>query len=285
MCDKTLTLMCVHAHPDDEAIGTGGILSRYSEEGLRTVLVVATMGELGELNGKIITEEDERAKLAELRRKELERSCQILGIQEVYFLNYRDSGMAGTEANTHPCCFAHATLEEAGSRLARIIRLEKPDIITCYNERGIYGHPDHIQVNLVTTYAFDRVGEAGFFSGLGMPPWRPKKLYYQAIPLSRFKMLARVMEERGENFKYDPDFLGTSEEKITTKVDVRRYLDRKRAALRSHQSQVGPDSFFMHYPQDIQEEILGYEYFVCVRNSIGPLPGSMTESSLFQGLL
>src|SRR5262245_7910064 len=141
---EPLTLMIVHAHPDDEVIGSGGTLARYSDEGVQTVLVTATLGEEGEIVVADLNTPEVKARLAEVRREELRRAAAILGITHQEFLGYRDSGMAGTPANDHPDCFHQADMEEATGRLVRLVRAYRPQVLVSYNEHGGYGHPDHI---------------------------------------------------------------------------------------------------------------------------------------------
>jgi LmbE family N-acetylglucosaminyl deacetylase len=171
---ERLTLMAVHAHPDDECIGTGGCLARYNDEGGRAVLVTATYGEEGEIVDPEMHAEEIRPKLGDVRIEELRCACKVLGIRENYFLGYRDSGMAGTPANQHPECFAQADLAEATGRMVRLIRDVRPHVVTCSNEYGGYGHPDHIQVNRVTVAAFHAAGNPTQYPELGLPPGNRK---------------------------------------------------------------------------------------------------------------
>ena len=134
---ERLTLMAVHAHPDDECMSTGGSLARYREEGLRTILVTATRGEEGEIVTRTMDPENSEPKLGDVREEELlVQACHILNVEELHMLGYRDSGMAGTPANNHPECLAQADLDEATGRLVRLIRQSRPHVITCYDENG-----------------------------------------------------------------------------------------------------------------------------------------------------
>jgi len=262
-------LMVVHAHPDDEAIGTGGILKKYADRGVRTVLVLATKGEAGEIDGRVPTH-DEKAALVDLRLDELGCSCRILGIEKTYFLGYRDSGMAGTPENTAPGAFAAADMEEATRRLVAIIRQEKPDVITTYNENGTYGHPDHITVNRVTVRAFEDAGRVDRFKELTSEPWQPFKLYYQATPLSRIRKMGQIMRSRAEQLSVDPESMGTEDERITTWVDIRDVIKHKFAAIQCHSSQVGENSFFNRFDEKEREALFGSECFVWVAGSERP---------------
>lgn len=275
-----LTLMTVHAHPDDEAIGTGGILKKYSRRGIRTVLVLATRGEAGEIDGHPPVGEDKR-RVATLRLKELECSCRVLGIQKVCFMGYRDSGMVGSPENNHPGSLATADPEEATRRLVRIIQEERPHVITTYNERGTYGHPDHIAVNRITLKAFEVAGQADHHSDSAWSPWNPAKLYYQAIPLSRIRRMVGFMKNRAEELGIDPESMGTPDEAITTWVDIRDVLDEKFAAIRCHRSQIGESSFFNQFTEHQRRELFGFE---CYRWVTGDIKPKDREADLFEGI-
>ncbi len=281
-----LTIMAVHAHPDDECLSTGGTLARYSSEGLRTVLVTATRGEEGEIVDPEMDPDEVRPKLADVRLKELACACACLGVEEHYVLGYRDSGMAGTPANHHPECFAQADLDEATGRLVRLIRTLRPHVLTCYNENGGYGHPDHIQVNRVTVAAFHAAGDPSRYPDIGPAPWQPQKLYYTAYPRSYILKRYELMRRLGARTPLDrPDFdprkVGTPDAAITTQVQIRDFLPRKMAALRCHRSQVAPDWWYLRIPDDVLRTQFDREFFVCVASH---LPPQTPEDDLFAGL-
>ncbi|NIQ37130.1 MAG: GlcNAc-PI de-N-acetylase [Proteobacteria bacterium] len=277
---EPLVLMVVHAHPDDEAIGSGGILRKYSNQGIRTVLVVATKGEAGEIDGRIPTDE-ERERIVDLRLEELECSRRILGVQHVHFMGYRDSGMAGTPENKFPGAFAAADLEEAVGRLVQIIRRERPHVITTYNEKGTYGHPDHIMVNRVTVRAFEDAGRSDRYPDQDVSPWQPRKLYVQEIPLSRIRKLGEIMRSRAKQLDIDPESMGVVDDGITTWIDIRDVLSEKFAAIRCHKSQVGENSFFNQFSKGQRVELFGFE---CFRWAAGQSKPKGRETDLFDGL-
>jgi LmbE family N-acetylglucosaminyl deacetylase len=277
---NSLTLMTIHAHPDDEAIGTGGILKRYSNRGIQTVLVLATKGEAGEIDGRVPVG-DERAHTADLRLRELQCSREILGITRVHFLDYRDSGMAGSLENKQPGAFAAADPEEATKRLVRIIRQEKPHVITTYNQKGTYGHPDHIAVNQITMRAFRAASRSDCYQDLGLRPWHPAKLYHQVIPLSRIRKMVGFMKARAEQLGIDPEFMGTEDQTIHTWVDIRNVLEDKFAAIRCHKSQVGENGFFDQFTESQRRELFGFECFIWVAGNVKPRE---KESDLFEGI-
>lgn len=201
---EPLTLMAVHAHPDDECFGTGGVLAKYAAEGVRTVLVTATRGEEGEIHDPDLVEAEARPRLAEIRTEELRRATAILQIGAQEFLGYRDSGMAGTPANGHPDNFHNADLDEATGRLVRLIRQHRPQVLVTYNEDGSYGHPDHIQCYRVTQLAFDAAGNPSRYPEAG-PAWQPRKLYATAWSRERWQAFRAALEERGIAWPFGRD--------------------------------------------------------------------------------
>ncbi len=262
---ERLTLMAVHAHPDDECMGTGGVLARYAHEGIRTVLVTATRGEEGEVVDPDIH----------------------LEVEEMHILGYRDSGMAGWETNNHPDCLAQADLDEATGRLVRLIREFRPHVITCYDEQGGYGHPDHIQVHRMTVAAFHAAGEATQYPEHGLAPWQPSKLYYTAYPRSHILTRYEIMCAMGAQVPSDrPDFDpnkvgGTPEELITTRVDTRDFLLHKMHALRCHRTQIAPDWWFTRVPHEVLRDKFGLE---CFTRIVSHVPVDGPEDDLFAGL-
>lgn len=273
--------MAVHAHPDDESIGTGGVLAKYSAEGFKTVVVLGTKGELGEIQNPDFVPPSPDLSMTDIRVQELERALKVLGVDSVYFLGYRDSGMAGELTNDDPDAFASADLEEAAGRLVDIIRLTKPHVILTYNEKGIYGHPDHIMASKVTSRAYGKAGDPDYVSPKGLSPWRPLRLYHTAIPLSRMRMRHQLLKEEGKEPDFDPEVMGTQDDRITTIIDVREYLQRKMEALYCHESQISPDSFFRRVPEEWKEEAFGFEHFVCVN---GCERHNGKEKDFFEGL-
>ena len=141
--DERLCLLTVHAHPDDEASKGASTVALYHARGVRTVLVCCTGGEEGDILNPALDTPEMQGRLAEVRREELARAARVIGYDEVVMLGYRDSGMKGAEANSHPDCFANADLGEATDRLVEIIRRERPQVVVTYPEdQGTYQHPD-----------------------------------------------------------------------------------------------------------------------------------------------
>jgi N-acetyl-1-D-myo-inositol-2-amino-2-deoxy-alpha-D-glucopyranoside deacetylase/mycothiol S-conjugate amidase len=271
--------MVVHAHPDDESISTGGVLAKYSANGVRTVLTYCTRGEAGDILNPEFVSPKAGLSITEIRAIELEKAVNVLAVKSVYFLGYRDSGMAGTPENKHPKAFAQADRKEATARLVEIIRRVRPHVIVTYNEKGTYLHPDHIMANRVTLRAFKASGDPNYKIRENLEPWQPAKLYYTAIPLERIRKMHRLALKQGEDPGFDPDVLGTPQEKISTVMDVRKYLSQKLEALNCHQSQMNPNSIIRRMAEELREEAMGFEHFECV---IGCTPTDRKETDLFE---
>ncbi len=264
--------MAVHAHPDDEAIGTGGILARYADEGVHVVLVTCTNGELGDGPGGVKPDDPahDESVVVPLRRAELEASCAILGVSALEMLGYHDSGMEGWPQNQAPEAFWRTPVDQAGHRLADLMRRYRPQVVVTYDENGFYGHPDHIQANRVTHAA---VAECAI----------PDKLYYTAVARSSLRGLAESLAAAGIDspisLEENPTF-GTPDELITTDVDCTAVAGRKFASLGAHASQ-SENIFFLQMGEEHFRDIMGHERFVRVLDRTGaPTP----EDDLFAGL-
>jgi LmbE family N-acetylglucosaminyl deacetylase len=264
--------MAVHAHPDDEAIGTGGILARYADEGVRTVLVTCTNGELGDAPGGIKPGDPghDESLVVPLRRRELEASCAVLGVEHLELLGYHDSGMEGWPQNDAPDSFWQTPVEVAAAALADLMRTYEPQVVVTYDENGFYGHPDHIQANRITHAAINQCGI-------------PSKLYYTAVARSAIAGLGQMLSDAGIESPIDieenPDF-GTPDELITTTIDCAAVARRKFASLAAHASQ-SDNIFFLEMGEELFATIMGSESFVRVLDSTkAPVP----EDDLFAGL-
>jgi len=254
-------LLCVHPHPDDEAIACGGVLARAAAEGVHTVVVTCTGGEEGEnLSGIDLGD----VPLVEHRARELAEAVAILGVGTHHLLGYRDSGMVGTPGNEHPDCFHVADLDDAAVRLATLIRAERPDAIVSDDADGSYGHPDHIKANRVTIRAVALAADPG--APVAGEPWRVPRRYVHTFSRSRLLGAHVALRARGLASPFgegdEPDGFGTDDDAVTARVDVRAHVATKLAAMRAHASQVGDDSFFMNIPDDLVEAFLGVEEFI-----------------------
>jgi mycothiol S-conjugate amidase len=281
-----LTLMAVHAHPDDEAFGSAGTLARYSAEGVTTCLVVATRGEQGEIHDPDLNEEEARPLLGAIREQELRRATKILGISHLDFLGYEDSGMAGTPENDNPRCFHQASLEEATGRLVALIRRHRPQVVLTYGEDGGYNHPDHVRTHLVASAAFQDAGTALRFPEAGKP-WQPSKLYGVAFSSGSIRSLWQAMREHGIAWPFggvdsgEPPNWGVPDERISTDIDVAEFVPLARESLRQHRTQFDPDGAWMTLPDDVARKGLGNEHFILLRSLID---SSEPETDLFHGL-
>ena len=261
MSDTQFKIMAVHAHPDDESTSTGGILARYAAEGARTIVVTCTGGELGEIaEGTSATPEN----LADVRRRELDDAGKILGVSQIYMLGYRDSGMAGLPENDAPGSFWSADLDEATGRLVEIVRRERPHVLVTYDEKGFYGHPDHIQANRVTVAAWEAAGDSARYPDQGLEPWTPLKMYFTAVPRSNWKKFPERLREAGIELPAQDEERdwGTPDELVTTRLDVSQWVTKKREALMAHKTQMGENVIFTLMPPWLFDEMFGTEAFV-----------------------
>jgi len=260
------TLVTFHAHPDDESIATGGVMARAVEEGHRVVLVVATRGEHGEVVDDFLAPGEA---LGERRVKETQACADILGVARLEFLGYVDSGMTGTPENEAPDSFWQADVEEAAVRLAAILTDEAADVLTVYDENGVYGHPDHIQVHRVGVRAADLAGTP--------------RVYMNTVNKDFMERSMKEAREAGLEMPADLDSsefeLGVSEDRVSTTVDVRPWLATKRAAMAAHASQISETSFFLSMAPEIFEGAFGQEWFIRC-----DAPPGTVETDLFTGL-
>jgi LmbE family N-acetylglucosaminyl deacetylase len=273
---ENLTLMAVHAHPDDEASSTGGVLAVYSDQGIRTVVVTCTNGEFGDAPGGVKPGENghEEQAVAQLRLAELRQSCKILGVTELEVLGYHDSGMAEWDYKDRPEAFCNIPLADVAARIGGLIETYRPQVVIAYDDQGMYQHPDHVHSSLAAQAAV---------AGTGIPA----KLYLSSIRGSDFEKLWKALRDQGIEVPMDRELtaeerqkMADDEARITTTVDIQAALERKGQALQAHASQI-EDSWFSKIPPEIAESVFGRESFIRVRDSSGaPLP----EDDLFAGL-
>jgi LmbE family N-acetylglucosaminyl deacetylase len=268
MQDKPpLTLMAVFAHPDDESFGTGGTLARYgADPDVRVVLVCATRGEAGEISDPELATPE---RLGQVREQELRCATEALGVDQLYILDYRDSGMAGTPENLDPRSLAMSKFDEVVGKIVAYIRQEQPDVIMTFDQTGGYGHPDHVAVHYHTRAAFSAAADRLRYpeqieAGLGAH--QAKKLYYTAIPRRFFLAVADKMKELGieipERYlrRLNGPF-GLPDFACTTDIYVQEYWDAKQAAVQCHATQLNPDSFFAALPPEVMRELQAWECF------------------------
>jgi len=254
------TLVCFHAHPDDESIATGGLMARAAAEGHRVVLVTATRGELGEIMPGVLEPGEQ---LGLRRSAELWASAKSLDVSRVEVLGYVDSGMMGEASNAAPWCFWQADVVAAARRLASILESEQPDAFTIYDDHGGYGHPDHIQVHRVGLRAAELAGIENVFQATMNRDHLGRLLAARResdVPLPDGVSADGIPDSL-------PDDMGSSESEITHVVDARDFVAAKRASMRCHPSQMAPDHFMLAMPEDDFAEAMGWEWF------IGSAPG------------
>jgi LmbE family N-acetylglucosaminyl deacetylase len=272
-----LTLLCVHAHPDDESSSTGGVLRTYADAGVRTVLVTCTDGALGDAPDGATpgAARHDPKSVAEHRAEELRAAASILGISRVEMLGYPDSGMEGWTQNESKGNFWSTPVADAAARLVPILLEERPQVVVTYDEIGFYGHPDHIQAHRVTVAALEASGLTA-------------SLLYPAIPRSAFGRFREALreaeidppgggEEDGEGESQGPP--GTPDDQIGIIVDVSAAVDAKYDALAAHASQT-ESSFFLKMGRPRFREFFGTEWFV---RAIDPLGRTGIDHDLFAG--
>jgi LmbE family N-acetylglucosaminyl deacetylase len=235
------TILAVLAHPDDETFGLGGTLALYAQKGHDVYYICATRGEAGSVDDEHLQGFND---IAEMRTDELMRAAKILGIKDVFFLGYRDSGMPGTEENKHPNAQINHSIEEVAGKVVRYIRELKPDIVLTFDPIGGYKHPDHIHIQKAATLAFEKADDASFHPEAGSP-FKPRALYYQVFPRWFLKWATRLMPLWGK----DPHRWGRNEDidltdlivdfPIHVRLNIKPVAEIKRKASAQHASQGG----------------------------------------------
>ncbi|WP_090932291.1 N-acetyl-1-D-myo-inositol-2-amino-2-deoxy-alpha-D-glucopyranoside deacetylase [Nonomuraea jiangxiensis] len=278
-------LLLVHAHPDDESIGTGATMAKYAAEGAHVTLVTCTLGEEGE----IIPEElahlaaDRDDALGPYRIGELEAACRALGVADHRFLGgpgrWRDSGMMGVASNDAPNAFWRADLDEAAGELVKVIREIRPQVLVTYDDNGFYGHPDHIQAHRVSHRAFELAAKEGFGTG---EPWQIAKLYHTAVPRSVMRRSAEALSVAQVGFLLesveDMPF-GCVDEDVTTEIDARGWLRHKLDAMRAHATQITVTDPWFALSNNVGQEAMGVEHFTLALGVPGPpVPGPPVEA-------
>jgi N-acetyl-1-D-myo-inositol-2-amino-2-deoxy-alpha-D-glucopyranoside deacetylase len=285
MTDRRLLL--VHAHPDDESIGTGATMAQYAAEGAQVTLVTCTLGELGEVIPPELAHlaADADGGLGQYRIGELDAACAALGVTDHRFLGgpgrWRDSGMMGLPSNDDPGCFWQADVDEAAGQLLAVIQEVRPQVMVTYDDRGFYGHPDHIQAHRVAWRAFTLAGG------------QVTKFYATAVPRSVLAEGIRLTRERtgkgqvgGFTSVETVDDLpfGVPDEQVTTAIEAGDYLEAKLAAMRAHATQIAVDSPFFALSDRVGQRAFGTEYYTLLAGPLVAAAGQPRESDLFAGI-
>lgn len=268
------TLLALFAHPDDESFATGGTLARYAHRGVRVVLATATRGEAGIVHEEgLYLNED----LGRVREEELRCACRAMGIETLRLLGYRDSGMAGDPQNEHPNAFCGADAERVVEQILGLFREFRPQVVLTFGPEGGYGHPDHLAIHRHATAAWERAGDL---------PDPPRKLYYTAISIKTFIRIRKAMFEAGliPAMPSEDEIARRSapEDRVTTIIDIRDYLEHKVRALRCHRTQLPPNHPWLNMPLDFRREHMGSEYFTLATTR--GVDVALPEDDLFAGL-
>ncbi|WP_330173902.1 mycothiol conjugate amidase Mca [Streptomyces sp. NBC_01498] len=285
-----LRLMAVHAHPDDESSKGAATMAKYVSEGVDVLVVTCTGGERGSiLNPKLQGDAYIEANIHEVRRKEMDEAREILGIRQAW-LGYVDSGLP--EGDPLPPlpegCFALEDVDEAAGRLVRMIREQRPQVVTTYDENGGYPHPDHIMTHKITMVAFEGAADAVKYPEAEFGPvWQPRKLYFnQGFNRPRTVALHEALLARGLESPY-ADWLkrweefGRAERTLTTHVPCADFYEIRDKALVAHATQIDPDGGWFRVPMDIQRDVWPTEEYELAKSLVDT---SLPESDLFAGI-
>jgi mycothiol S-conjugate amidase len=285
-----LTLLTVHAHPDDESSKGPATVARYHAEGVRCVLVTCTGGEEGDILNPAMERPGTRERMAELRRSELDEAARIIGYDEVVWLGFRDSGMPGSPANTRPDCFAQAPADEAVGRLVAVIRRTRPQVVVSYPpDQSGYPHPDHLRVHEVADAAFEAAADPDRFPDAG-PAWAVSKLYYIGWSVARMQAMHRAFLDLGLESPYDDERFRARIERAAlepapgpeARVDVSGFTAVRRLALLAHRTQVDPGSrHWFGLPPEVADTVHPVDEYWLGRIRVSVQEG---ETDLFAGV-
>ena len=287
MPEKSLRLLTVHAHPDDEASKGASTIARYSAETAHSVLVCCTGGEAGDILNPALQNSETEENLPQVRAEELALSAKIIGYNRVVMLGYRDSGMPESEHNDNPEAFMNAPFDNAVGKLVTIIREEKPQVIVTYpDERKGYNHPDHLMVHDISLPAFEAAGDPEKYPDSG-EPWQPSKIYETVWSRARIEGLHKKFLELGLESPYDESWFKrrSQDHRITTRIDISDWWEIRGQALRAHATQVDPDSpFWFGLPDEHARTVHPFDDYVLVRSLVGDIQDGVFEDDLFQDI-
>lgn len=278
------TLLAVLAHPDDESFGMGGTLALYARRGVDVYLVCATRGEVGEMDPKML---DGFHSAAERRESELRCAAQHLGLKDVFFLDYRDSGMPGSPDNRHPNALVAQPLEVVTDKIVHYIRQLRPQVLITFDPIGGYRHPDHIFIHNATVKAFNEAGNSEYLPG-DLPSHRPQKFYYHVIPHFILRIVVALMplvgkdpRRFGKNNDIDLASIVQTRFPIHARVNYRDVAKIRDEAAACHASQNGGGLISGPFAS-LRRMIASYESYM--RAYPDPLPGQPVEKDLFAGV-
>jgi mycothiol S-conjugate amidase len=282
-----LRLMAVHAHPDDESSKGAAMMAKYVAEGVDVLVVTCTGGERGSVLNKKLDRPEVLANISEIRRAEMDRAREILGVKQAW-LGFVDSGLP--EGDPLPPlpegCFALAEMDDAVGALVARIREFRPQVITTYDENGGYPHPDHIMTHKISVEAFDAAGDPDRFPDAG-EPWQPLKLYYNMgfnrgrVVALHEGMLAAGLESPYAEWLKEWEDREDRGDRVTTRVPAADYFERRDDALRAHATQVDPEGFWFKIPLEIQQKVWPTDDFELARSLVD---STAPEDDLFAGI-
>ena len=281
----TRRLLAVHAHPDDESSKGAATYAYYVSTGAEVMVVSCTGGERGDIQNENLAEHAMADRdMAGLRRIEMARAQQAMGIQHRW-LGYLDSGLPEGDEVVPPNSFALIPLEISAAPLVKIIRELKPQVMITYDQDGGYPHPDHIRTHEISIYARDAAADASRYAELG-DPWRISKTYYDrtfnpAKVSSMYDALVAADHPLAEQLAEMKGWMGDRPSDVTSRVDISEFLDVRDEALRSHSSQVPPDSKFFFWPNDVVRDAWPYDDYVLADSSVAT---TTPETDLFAGI-
>lgn len=280
--DSPLRLLGIFAHPDDESFGPGGTLAKYAAEGVEVHICIATDGDAGSYDPEHL---EGFSTIAERRAQELKGAIKVLGAT-LHTLPYRDSGMEGSEANLHPDCLVQAPVDEAARHIVALFRTVRPHVVVTHDPTGGYFHPDHIKVNEAVSVAWQRTNDPAAYPDLGLAPWQPSRLFWTAMPQTWIRRVIRLLRlfrkdptRFGRNGDIDLTRLGTPDEQIHTRIDVRNYLRIKDEASSHHASQGGGRMSWLPLPGFVYRRLFGTEPFTQAHP-----PSPLARHDFFEGL-
>lgn len=264
----TKRLLGVFAHPDDEGL-VGGAFLHYNMLGVETGLVCATRGEVGEISDPVLATPEN---LGEVREQELREAAEALNVHNLWFLGYRDSGMAGTPENQDSRSLARASAAEVIGRLVAIIRQFRPQVMVTFDETGGYGHPDHIAIYKYTTGAFHSAADAAQYPELG-PAHAVSKLYYSSFARRHIMMMADWLQAQNYEgvFKdFDINQMGLADDQISVLLDVEPWNETKARSWAKHRTQMNPNTPLARLPEDLQRKWRSTECYQLAASRVGP---------------
>lgn len=267
---RPLSVLAVFAHPDDEGFGAGGTLAMLVRRGHRVTLICATNGDVGEISDPQLATPDN---LWQVRQQELRAAMRITGISDLRFLNYRDSGMDGTDDNRHPASLCQADPERVAGQLLAVMQERAPDLVLTHDPTGGYGHPDHIAISRHTRAALGRWAASGA---------KPPLLYYICFPRSFFQQTWRKMLELGIKPPFGSDDvadMGTPDEEVTTTKHIGEFLELKQESLNCHRTQIDPNGAFFQLPPEFVDLLMSTEYY-----ALAPAPNGQPQTDILAEL-